>query len=77
MKQVHYFTPVSRKKKSMALILCLFMGFFGGHYFYVGRFGRGLLALCTVNFFMIGTIIDFFKILSGNFLDKYGLPVVA
>lgn len=34
----------SHKKKKTALLLCIFTGVFGGHYFYVGRFMRGLLA---------------------------------
>lgn len=44
----------SHKKKRTALLLCIFTGMFGGHYFYVGRFMRGLLAMFTFNFLFIG-----------------------
>lgn len=40
----------SHKKKRTALLLCIFTGMFGGHYFYVGRCMRGLLAMFTFNF---------------------------
>ena len=44
----------SHKKKRTALLLCIFTGMFGGHYFYVGRCMRGLLAMFTFNFLFIG-----------------------
>ena len=44
----------SHKKKRTALLLCIFTGVFGGNYFYVGRFMRGLLAMFTFNFLFIG-----------------------
>ena len=65
----------SAKRKSTALILCILLGMFGAHYFYVGRFGRGLVALCTMNFFMVGWLIDLAQIATGNFRDYFGLPL--
>lgn len=56
----------SHKHKGTALILCILLGMFGAHYFYVGRFGRGLVAMLTM---------DFFQIATGNFRDYYGLPL--
>lgn len=65
--------PVSAKEKSIALILCIFLGVLGGHYFYVGKIGMGVLYLLTCGLFCIGWIIDIFKIASGNFADSRGI----
>ncbi len=71
----NYVTPTSDKSKTVALILCIFLGLFGVHYFYVGRFGRGIVALCTFNFFMIGWFVDIFSIATGSFKDNAGMPL--
>lgn len=68
-----YVTQTSDKKKSTALILCIFFGLFGAHYFYVGRYGRGLLYCFTVGLFMFGWFGDIFKIASGKFCDNVGV----
>lgn len=52
----------SHKKKRTALLLCIFTGMFGGHYFYVGRCMRGLL--------------DIIKIMRGRLKDNNGLPLI-
>lgn len=70
-----YVTTTSDKKKGTALILCIFLGLFGAHYFYVGRIGRGFVALITMNFFMIGWILDIIKIATGGFRDNVGAPL--
>jgi len=62
----------SQRKKSVALILCIFLGFFGGHMFYVGRVGLGILYLFTAGLFFVGIIVDLLKILSGTFKDSNG-----
>jgi len=62
----------SQKKRGVALILCLLLGFFGGHMFYVGRIGLGILYIFTVGLFFIGIIVDLLKILSGTFKDSKG-----
>ena len=67
-----FVTPTSHKSKWTAYFLCLFLGILGVHYFYVGRTGRGLLALFTLNFFCIGWILDCRKIRKGRFQDQYG-----
>lgn len=72
-----YVTYTSDKKKKTALICCL-LGyvFLGGlHYFYVGRYIRGFVYLCTGGLFYIGTIIDTISILSGGFKDNVGAPL--
>lgn len=68
----NYVSITSDKKKWTAFWLCLFLGELGVHYFYVGRIGRGLLAMFTMNFFLIGWIVDIFKILGGKFQDNTG-----
>lgn len=73
----NYVSVTSDKKKSTALLLCLLLGMFGGHYFYVGRIGRGLVCLLTMNWFMIGWIVDIVKILSGKFQDNTGMYLRA
>lgn len=72
----NFVTNTSHKSRSTALILCLFLGVAGIHYFYVGRIGRGLLALFTANFFMFGWFLDIFSILLGRFRDQYGNPLI-
>ena len=52
------------KNKWVAFFLCLFLGFFGGHKFYEGKIGMGILYLCTFGLFMIGWLIDLFQILN-------------
>lgn len=71
----NYVTNTSDKKKSTALILCIFLGWMGAHYFYVGRIGRGIVALFTVNFFGLGWIFDIFRIALGSFRDNVGAPL--
>ena len=71
----NYVTSTSDKKKLTALLLCVFLGFLGAHYFYVGRFGRGFVALFTCNFFGIGLIVDIIRILLGTYRDNVGNPL--
>ncbi len=68
----NYVSVTSDKSKRAAFWICLFFGAFGLHYFYVGRIGRGLIALFTVNFFGIGWILDILKIMNGKFKDNTG-----
>lgn len=52
-----------RCDKTTALLLCIFLGIFGGHKFYEGKPGMGILYLFTGGLFFIGWIIDIFVIL--------------
>lgn len=70
-----YVTQTSDKRKSTALWLCICLGLFGAHYFYVGRIGKGLLYLCTAGLFAFGWLIDIFVILNGTFKDAVGVPL--
>ena len=67
-----------RKKKMVALILCLlgFFGLAGIHRMYVGKAGSGVLHLFTYGLCGIGTIVDLIAILSGGFTDSFGQPLV-
>ena len=51
------------KNKWVALLLCIFLGFLGGHKFYEGKIGMGILYLFTVGLFGIGVFIDFISLL--------------
>ena len=65
----------SYRDKTVALILCIFLGFLGAHKFYVGKTGMGLIYLFTGGIFGIGWIIDIFLIMGGSFEDSNGLPL--
>lgn len=56
--------PGKPKNKWVALILCIFLGFFGAHKFYEGKTGMGILYLFTGGLFLVGVIIDFIAILT-------------
>lgn len=55
-----------------ALVLCFFFGWLGGHRYYVGKVGTGLLMLCTVGGFGVWALIDFIVLVLGAFTDKAG-----
>ncbi len=71
-----FVTGTSHKSRKIALILCIFGGFFGLHNFYVGRYGRGILYMLTGGIFAIGWFFDIIKILLGRFRDQYGVYLV-
>ena len=62
----------SPKSRIAALLMCIFLGGFGIHYFYVGKIGMGILYLLTFGFFGIGWFIDTIRIACGTFTDKEG-----
>lgn len=62
----------SEKRMITTALLCLFLGVFGAHRFYVGRIGTGLLFFLTFGGFFVWTIIDLLLIVTGNFADKDG-----
>lgn len=63
------------KSFTAALLLCLFLGGFGAHRFYVGKAGTGLLQLFTFGGLGFWALIDFITICCGNFKDKSGNPL--
>jgi restriction system protein len=68
---------VSDKSKTVAFLLCLFLGFFGGHYFYVNKIGLGIVYIFTGGLFGFGWFIDIIRILSGSFPDEHGRPITV
>ena len=61
-----------RKSRWLAFFLCLFLGYFGIHKFYVGKTGAGILYLFTFGLFGIGWAIDCVILLLGGSRDKWG-----
>ena len=66
---------VSPKSRTVALLLCVFLGFFGAHQFYAGKTGKGILYFFTAGLLCFGWFIDFFSILFGGFRDSNNLPI--
>ena len=56
----HY--TVGRIDYSVAWILLTFLGIFGVHRFYMGKWGTGLIYLFTIGLFGIGILYDFFTL---------------
>lgn len=67
---------ISSKSKMITLLLAIFLGYWGIHYFYVGKTGMGILYLFTAGIFGIGWIMDIIRILNGSFKDKFGLLII-
>ena len=51
------------KNKWVSIILCVLLGYVGGHKFYEGKIGMGIVYLFTGGLFLIGVIIDFIALL--------------
>ncbi len=59
----------------MTLLLCVFLGGIGGHRFYVGKIGTGILMLLTGGGFGLWWLIDLIMIIVGSFTDKDGYQI--
>lgn len=64
---------VSKYNRTLALILCIFLGYFGVHHFYVNNPKKGLLYLCTIGLCGFGWIIDIILLCMDKFKDGDGL----
>jgi TM2 domain-containing membrane protein YozV len=67
---------ISPKRRSVALALCVVLGIFGLHRFYVGKIGTGFVWLMTMGALFFGWMFDFFYIATGNFKDIDGKRLV-
>lgn len=65
----------SDKSRAVALALCIPLGVFGAHRFYVGKIGTGLLQLCTLGGLGLWYLYDLITIASGEFRDVDGRRV--
>ena len=57
------------KSKGIAYLLWLFLGILGGHKFYLGKIGMGVLYFFTGGLLLVGWIFDLFSL--GNQVDLY------
>ena len=58
------------KSKTVAAILCWFLGVLGIHRFYLGYTLYGVIQLLTLGGLGIWTLIDFIRILTGSLKDS-------
>ena len=62
----------SEKDWLVTLLLCLFVGGFGVHRFYVGKTGSGILQLVTLGGCGVWSLKDLIMIITGKFTDNEG-----
>jgi TM2 domain-containing membrane protein YozV len=67
--------PQGAAKFYPTFFLGVFLGVFGGHRFYVGKIGTGLLQLVTLGGLGIWWFVDMIMILLGKFKDKQGVSI--
>jgi hypothetical protein len=65
-------TEISDKSRAPALAIGILTGFVGGHRFYVGKVGTGILQLCTLGGLGLWWLADLILIGSGEFRDVQG-----
>ena len=65
----------SEKSFVTTILMCLFLGGIGGHRFYVGKIGTGIVQLLTLGGLGIWSFVDLIRIVMGNFKDADGLPI--
>lgn len=65
----------SEKSRTVACLLCFFLGGLSVHRFYVGKVGTGIAQILTLGGLGIWVWIDFIMILCGKFKDKQGQPL--
>ena len=63
---------VSDKRRLSAIILCLLIGWFGGHRFYLGRKGSAFVQLFTIGGLGLWTLADLLLLLTGELTDGKG-----
>ncbi len=71
----HYVREKSDKSRVALMLLCLFLGRYGAHKFYLGKVGSGVAYLLTHGWAGIGWVIDMLTIAFGNPVDAQGRPI--
>ncbi len=66
---------LSEKDKIVSLLLCICLGMFGAHRFYVGKIVTGFFMMITFGGLGIWWWIDIIMIVTDNFKDVDGLPM--
>lgn len=66
---------VSPKSRTVASVLCFFLGVIGIHRFYVGKTGTGIAMIFTLGGLGVWALIDLIMLLCGVFKDKQNLVV--
>jgi hypothetical protein len=67
---------ISPKSRTTTLLLGIFTGFVGGHRFFAGKVGTGLLMTCTLGGLGLWWLADLIVIGTGEFTDKRGRRIV-
>ena len=67
----------SDKSFVATLILCLLLGSFGVHRFYVGKIGTGIIMLLTLGGLGVWQLIDIIRIAIQKFSDSNGAVIKA
>lgn len=65
-------STMTGKRNLPVFFLCLCLGMYGFHRFYVGKIGTGILQLLTFGGFCFWWFVDLIIIISGGFTDKEG-----
>jgi TM2 domain-containing membrane protein YozV len=68
--------PPEGKSWVVTLLLAFFMPIFGVHRMYVGKVASGVLQMITFGGFFIWWLIDVIRILTGEFTDANGQPLI-
>ncbi len=69
-------SDTSDRSRGIALALATLIGVFGGHRFYVGKTGTGILQACTFGGLGIWWLYDWILVAAGGFRDVDGRRVV-
>jgi hypothetical protein len=69
-------TDQSEYTRLPVFVLCIFLGWFGLHRFYVGKIGTGILQLVTIGGLGLWTLYDLIVIVFGTFTDSDGRKIV-
>ena len=74
-QQDNSLAQISPKSKVVTLLLAIFLGLFGIHRFYAGKYISGLVYMFSYGIGYVGWIFDIIMIATGKFKDKDGLPI--